>query len=320
MPLACLSLLFACGDAEPTLQANPPELGGLQSLCGPEEPCEAWLLCLDGVCRDHSWPGPAGELQPDVIARPDIHGYLGDTASEGDGTEADAAVFEDGGVTDAQVQADGLDAKPKPELPPKDPDASVPQTDTEDAQPPEDLPPAEDSEITEDVSTGEETEDNDSAADAQSEDQDVGPEPASVILYVSVDSAATDPGSQFLALAEGQAWVADLTLPKSGAVIAMDVMADNVFSPGSCGRFRPAFWQMDADGVWAEEPSWQSPEVQPVQGKSGSQTFLLAESPEFPEGEIRAGLIYEQPCDGEPPMPWLFTDASGELGGTWLWS
>jgi hypothetical protein len=141
-----------------------------------------------------------------------------------------------------------------------------------------------------------------------------------VILYVSGDTATANPGGQFLSLVAGQGWVADLTLPKTGKIIAMEALVDNIYNDASCGLFRPALWLMNETGEWPHEPTWHGESLQALQGSQSPQTFLVPDPVEMPEGAIRAGLIFEQPCEGDPPIPWLFTDDSGDLDGTWLWS
>ena len=300
----------ACADPAPAPEEESPALAGPGEACSPESACEAWLLCVDGACREVPWPGPTPPPDdPPLVAQPDVPEPPEKDADGGDAA-LDSEVADDVGPEDAVPPGD---TKPTPDAAPEDTteedaaDASDDIADgDEDTDAPNDAAPED--------ATAEDTPDSADAADA-------GPEPPTVVvLYVSADEAASNPGTQFLSLVSGQGWVAELVLPKSGKVIAMEVIVDNIYNDSSCGRFRPMVWSPEGDGTWAFDPVWSASDLQTLVGNPAPQTFLLSDPPEMEEGPIRVGLVYEEKCDGDPPIPWLFTDGSGDLGDTWLWS
>lgn len=152
---------------------------------------------------------------------------------------------------------------------------------------------------------------------------DAGPQdttPSGTLLYISADQADEAPGDSFVSLKVGQASAADLTAPLAGSVVMMEVVMADVLGPTSCGFFRPVIWVPDKLGVLPDDPTWQATGLQELAGEDIAQTFSVDPPAKVPAGWFRAGIVLAGTCPDDPALPSLYTDASGDTDGTWLWA
>ena len=140
------------------------------------------------------------------------------------------------------------------------------------------------------------------------------------MFLIAEDDPDLPPGEAFISLSEGQAWVAGLTLEQPGELIGIQLQLGDAFGSASCGMFRPIAWVPLADGSYWPEPSWEAPEALPMVTTPTPQVFLLAVPEPLPASKLRLGLRFEGPCTGDPPVPVLVSDSSGDTSRTWLWA
>ncbi|MGM0576819.1 MAG: hypothetical protein ACQEXJ_13930 [Myxococcota bacterium] len=292
--LSALLLLGACGDGGEA--ARPDALGGEGASCDPVSPCEPALVCVDGTCVERPWPPDARPLPdlPDVGA-PDVP----DVADVGieDADTADAVPE----VTDAQFDL----PDPGPDLP--DPGPEVADADAVEVPDPGPDAPA-------DVPADPGPVDADASLDADTDA--AGPD--TIVLLIREDEAGESLGSSLISLEPGQGWVTELTLPKAGELLGMEVILRNVSAPSSCGLFQPAVWLPDEAGDYEAGANWAA-EPRILENQEEPYAFVFNEKHPVPQGKVRVGLVLAGSCDGEPPPPALATDATGNLARTFLW-
>ena len=281
-------------------------------MCEPAEPCASWLVCVDGLCREHVWPPGARGPAPERPRPIDLDAFLAvthpDALTHGDLVHpaADAADAEAGETWDAPPRS--LDAVADT-LSPGDPGPDAPAVDP-DALPPDALAGADG---------------GDAAIDGGPSDaSDAGPEDtgstSTVVLLLGEDGADVDFGGTTIHLELGQGWATDLTVPLAGLVIGMEAVVLDPWAAASCALFRPAVWFADDTGTFPNAPWWASPDLQALQGDPAPQMFILPQKVPVPQGKVRVGLVLEGDCEGEPDRPVLASDTSGDLSRTWVYA
>lgn len=346
-----LLAVAACGGDLGAGVGGPPSGGGagVGEVCGPAQPCQGALLCLDGLCRDRElalWAGPerdAGHLDlpwppQDGAASTDapVAGRDGERG-DGDGAAPDAADPGDPGdsgepgdgggpgLADGSAAVDVADGAASADLPDADASAAVDALDalSDPGAPPDpgslpdaplDAAPAPDP-GSEEIPAG----------DAATED--IGPSdaggdggPVTLLLMLGDDEAETSPASESLVLQQGQAWAVSVQVPLPGRLIALRVVARDAFVGESCAFFRPALWLAGPDGTFADEPDWWAPSTKAVQGLEAPQLVWVDEPVDVPAGAARVGLELDGACLGEPPAPVLVADTTGDPAESWLWA
>jgi hypothetical protein len=177
----------------------------------------------------------------------------------------------------------------------------------------EDLQPADSAEVD---SQGDAAEADADAADLDTTDV---PGTETIDLLIKDDSGDEALGGQYVSVAPGEAWVADIGLPLDGDVLGFQAILVNVLAEKSCGIFRPMLF-FGQEGEFPDEPDWIASDSYKMVGSTKLQNIYVKNPISVPAGAYRVGLLYVEACGGGGAPPLLTTDASGEVGGSWYWN
>lgn len=140
-----------------------------------------------------------------------------------------------------------------------------------------------------------------------------------VNLLIKDDSGDEALGGQFVSVAPGEAWVADIDLPLDGDVLGFQMILVNVLDEKSCGIFRPMLF-FQQEGEFPNEPDWIGSDSYKLPGGNKLQNIYVKNPISVSAGAYRVGLLYDEPCVGDANPPLLSTDASGDVDGSWYWN